>query len=986
MTPLQLAYDKLLKIRKSKDLKLRKAALLRDTIALPDGREVPLDLRYYQVQGVLHLCVMDRFLLGDDTGTGKCVNGASLVRTNNGLKKIKDLRLDSLGHPPSPETFEAAQDLEVWTGFRWAKIKRFYYEGVRPSIKLLTNRGYMIEGSLRHPIQVRDALAESWVRLPDLKGDEYICIERRPLDRWPEHDAEIPTGTRGFRGAKSYPLPARLSPPLAALLGYYVSEGNRSPGGLTITQHHQEAHAHIRQLFLEVFGWQGNEDALNRETTICVSSVALKDFFERCGAASVLSADKRIPPPILGCTKPTVRAFLQALFEGDGSVDERQSAVEYSSKSMELIQDLQVLLLQFGILSSRLPKEVDGQTFWRLQIYGEDARSFQREIGFYSSRKNDTLTRLQAKTRNDNLDLIPHTKVPVERLWKRLVAATAKQGSNANRKGSGIKPFGDTIRNTVMHIIHGRRKMTYPKLRELLGLCERYGLAYDFDYLALLQIEKNHFFYDPIQSLEPGECELMDLEIDHKDHSFVANGLVNHNTLMAITALCHLWSMEPNVKAIILTDKSVVPQWAREFGKFCHIEELCILQCVGSPAQRKKIYDQFNASEKPTALILTYATARRDVDTLLTLENFSLICDEATAFKETKSQNYKVVFHMAKKCRRMWALTATLLKNRLTEGYGIYSILMPGLFPTSKSKFIDEYCITRMQRIGNKQIPIVLGPRKTMVPVFREKIDPYYLGRAKMDVAAELPPLTMREHYVVMSPEQQAKYAEALQGFLVREKTDVENSEINPLTAVLYCQQIVNHLSLVDCEGPSAKFDALFEILEEGDLANEKVIVFSRFEKMITLIETEAKRRKIKVVRITGAEDSKQRDASQEAFMNPDSGVQVCLITTAAEQGINLQCAKAIIFYDTPWSAGTYLQILGRMIRIGSTQDHCYAIHLVVKRSVDTRVMLVLQQKYQLLEEVLGRRIKGADDDEVFVSQNNDISQIYKSLAMEFGL
>lgn len=454
-------------------------------------------------------------------------------------------------------------------------------------------------------------------------------------------------------------------------------------------------------------------------------------------------------------------------------------------------------------------------------------------------------------------------------------------------------------------------------------------------------------------------------------------------TLMAITALCHLWSLEPNVKAIILTDKSVVPQWASEFAKFCHIEQLCVLQCNGTPVQRAKIYDQFRASTKPTALVLTYATARRDVDTLLTLENFSLICDEATAFKETSSQSHKVVAHMAKKCRRMWALTATLLKNRLTEGFGIYSILMPGLFPKSKSKFIDEYCITRLQKIGTKQIPIVLGPRQSMVPVFRSLIDPYYLGRAKMDVAQDLPPLTMREHFVVMTPAQQAKYAETLQGFLLREKT-AEEKEVEPLTAVLYCQQIVNHLELVDCVGPSAKFDALFELLEEGDLADEKVIVFSRFEKMITLIEEEATRRKIKTVRITGEENLKQRAKSQETFMNPDSGTRVCLITQAAEQGLNLQCAKAIIFYDTPWSAGTYLQILGRMIRIGSTQDHCYAIHLITRRSVDTRVMQVLQQKYQLLEQVLGKRIKGVEDDEIVVSQKNDISDIYKSLLAEF--
>lgn len=455
-------------------------------------------------------------------------------------------------------------------------------------------------------------------------------------------------------------------------------------------------------------------------------------------------------------------------------------------------------------------------------------------------------------------------------------------------------------------------------------------------------------------------------------------------TIQAITALCHLWALEPNVKAIILTDKSVVAQWAAEFAKFCHVDQMCILQCVGDSKKREKIYEKFRTSTKPTAMILTYAMARQDVDILRMFEGYSFICDEAAAFKETKTQCYKTVWHMAQKCRRMWAMTATLLKNRLTEGYGIYSVLMPGLFDKSKTKFIEEYCITRMQQIpgSRRQFPIILGYRQSMVPVFRDKIDPFYLGRAKMDVAQDLPPLTMREHYVDMSPAQRAKYAETVQGFLYREKT-AEEKEVEPLTAVLYCQQIVDHLELVDCSGPSAKFDALFELLEVGDFAEEKIIVFSRFEKMISLIEAEAKRRKISVVRITGKENDKQRTAAQESFMSPE-GARLCLITQAAEQGINLQSAKAIIFYDTPWSAGSFLQTIGRMIRIGSTHTHCYAIHMVTRKSVDTRVMQVLKQKYALLEQVLGRRIKGAEDGDMVVSDRNDISEIYKSLLTEF--
>jgi len=211
--------------------------------------------------------------------------------------------------------------------------------------------------------------------------------------------------------------------------------------------------------------------------------------------------------------------------------------------------------------------------------------------------------------------------------------------------------------------------------------------------------------------------------------------------------------------------------------------------------------------------------------------------------------------------------------------------------------------------------------------------------------------------------------------------TTGETKETTKLTALIYCQQIVDHPSLIDCDGDSEKMTRLFELLEEGDLAEEKVIVFSRFRKMVDLLETEAKKRKIQAVRITGSENEDQRRNAMQTFQNPDSGVHVCFITTAAAEGVNLQAAKAIVFYDSPWSAGDYLQILGRMIRIGSSHDRCYAIHMVARDTIDSKVLAVLKKKMALIESVMGKRIKGESDGaDTVVSTENDISELFQAL------
>jgi len=362
------------------------------------------------------------------------------------------------------------------------------------------------------------------------------------------------------------------------------------------------------------------------------------------------------------------------------------------------------------------------------------------------------------------------------------------------------------------------------------------------------------------------------------------------------------------------------------------------------------------------------------------------LVSNCTAFKTPTTQVHQVCKFLAQSADYVWGLTATLIKNHLMEGYGIYQVIMPGIFGMTARKFMLYYCLTRMQQIprSNRQVPVIVGYTADKIAEFREQIDPFYLGRPKHEVASELPPLIPRVLNVPLNDDQEAKYAEALGGIL--EKGDGEVREVTKLTAITYCQQIVNDLELLGIETASPKLDRLVELLTEGDFAEEKVIVFSRFRKMIDIIVPALQARKVKTVRITGAEKMEARRAAMAAFQNPDDDTRVVAITTAGSDAINLQAAKAIVCFDTPWSAGDFLQLVGRMIRIGSIHDRCYVLHLVARaakrKTVDQRIMDVLRSKMGLVEAVLGKRIKG-EKDELVVSVENDISDIFDGLRQD---
>ena len=457
-------------------------------------------------------------------------------------------------------------------------------------------------------------------------------------------------------------------------------------------------------------------------------------------------------------------------------------------------------------------------------------------------------------------------------------------------------------------------------------------------------------------------------------------------TIQAIAALCYGWEKNPDRKAVILTTKSATKQWAEEFSKFT--KGIRVILCRGTPGERAAARQRWETSTGPTVIIMGYGSARQDFTKIQEWADYSLVCDEATVFKSPTAQIHQIVKYLSDQAYRAWGLSATLIKNNLMEGYGIYRVLVPGLFQMTERQFMFYYAMVRMQTVAKgRQIPVIEGYMPQKIREFKNNIDPYYLGRPKHEVATELPALLPPIRLEVdMTPEQDAKYGETLDGFLEVGKVGEEvTKEITQLTAITYCQQIANSLGTLDLTTKkSPKLQLLLDLLTEGDLAGANVIVFTRFRKMIDLIMPALAKAGVDAVRITGTENEDKREAAKAAFQDPRQKTRVACITTAGSDAINLQAAEAIICIDTPWSAGDFLQLLGRMIRIGSVHERVQVFHMLARskrfpKTVDHRVMDVLNSKMDLLEAVLGKRLKG-DRTERTIRVEKDISTLFQAL------
>jgi hypothetical protein len=133
-------------------------------------------------------------------------------------------------------------------------------------------------------------------------------------------------------------------------------------------------------------------------------------MYEAVGCKPVMAPQKTVPIGIRRASKNVVRSFLRGLFDTDGGANDVE--VHMSSSFEQLIREIQIMLLGFGIISRRRFKPVkykEGRRdSWYLSIGSDNIDLFAKEIGFRSKTKSRRLNKLLGKARNPNKDVIPY--------------------------------------------------------------------------------------------------------------------------------------------------------------------------------------------------------------------------------------------------------------------------------------------------------------------------------------------------------------------------------------------------------------------------------------------------------------------------------------------------------------------------------------------------------------------------------------------------
>jgi superfamily II DNA or RNA helicase len=413
-----------------------------------------------------------------------------------------------------------------------------------------------------------------------------------------------------------------------------------------------------------------------------------------------------------------------------------------------------------------------------------------------------------------------------------------------------------------------------------------------------------------------------------------------------IQALVHLLIEKQQGRLIkpclIVAPTSVIYNWANEIKKFT--PDLSYIVLHGP-----KRHQDFSILHEYDLVITSYALILKDFELHQENDYYYLVLDEAHYIKNPKTSIYQAMLKI--KPQHKLCLTGTPMENHLGELWSQFNFLLPGFLAGNKQ--FSKLFRTPIEKHQDFERKVLLNQR----------IKPFMLRRTKEKIAKELPKKTTIVQMLRIEGKQAELYESVRLAMDVRLKDIIaekglQRSQIEILDALLKLRQVCNHPQLLSMASAkaikqSAKLEFLMETLPEMIDEGRKILVFSQFTSMLSLIENELIKHNISFVKLTG--ESRNRQDLVDSFQN--GNIPVFLISLrAGGVGLNLTAADTVIHFDPWWNPAVENQATDRAYRIGQDKP-VFVYKLIVENSIEERIQQIQVNKAELANALLSEEV-----------------------------
>ena len=385
---------------------------------------------------------------------------------------------------------------------------------------------------------------------------------------------------------------------------------------------------------------------------------------------------------------------------------------------------------------------------------------------------------------------------------------------------------------------------------------------------------------------------------------------------------------QEDTKALIVVPKTLIENWNREFRKFAPKISTYVYHGSGR---------DLSDALKCRAIITTYGTLLNDIGLLNECNFDHLIVDEAQNIKNSRSKAYRAIKVINAKTRII--MTGTPLENNIQEYWGLMKIANPTelTYKTVMNGLTDDQIIEKVRRLTG----------------------PFLLRRFKKDVLDDLPEKEEQIIFCSFDEEQRNLYQNMLKSIRneIDRKADRYEMKSNSivLSGLMYLQEICCHPRLIPKEynsnmcSESAKLDQLLLMLDVLYASGHKVVIFSRFTRMLEIINKELIKKHFTIFYLDGG--TRDRQSVVDNFENSVEGVFLISLK-AGGVGLNLVSADTAIIYDPWWNPAVEKQAEDRIYRIGQ-KNKVTVFKLIAADTIEEKVQVLQETKKKLFDDVI---------------------------------
>ncbi len=439
---------------------------------------------------------------------GQCLNPNTLIMLDNGnIIPIKEAHNPNfvLAENFNQEVSESTPIISKWSNEK----ELFRIVTCYPKVE--------IEASKDHLFFVRTNKGIEEKPLSDIKENDYLIMpEKINLNLDDQKINFVPEMKRKF---KKVNIPKKINLDIAKVLGYYLGDGSYEVDRITFFEQRKEVAEYYKNLIGSLF--KIKVDLRFRKAKnyyqVRVYSRVISQLFKSIFNEKAKTLNGLIPEMVLKSSDKSLAAFIAGFFDAEGYVANTRVALGINNEI--LAKQLQFALLRLGITASLLKYDNKRNPYSdkiRYTVVIDDVESlknFYERINFSSVEKQNKLKKILDHRSNKNkVRQIIVNGMEIARILRNSGLDTTQfrnPGFFVNKRQLSKEMFKKTILDKI------RNK----------DLKKRLMLFYNSNLIAvkIAKIEKVGF------------TDTIDIET--KNHNFIANGLVVHNSAQRFARL-----------------------------------------------------------------------------------------------------------------------------------------------------------------------------------------------------------------------------------------------------------------------------------------------------------------------------------------------------------------------------------------------------------------------------------------------------------------